>query len=221
MSHIGCEQRRRFFSISPTTNSTPTQQRKSSSLCCRPTSNMHSQERSYAKGIQSIEKLDKPRETEASSEGDTPAASSSDDLSEADYKQVQSLGRAGVTRRSPQRAARCASWRRLPNIRRTTTGLRRLMHGAAQRSLAGEPRHLLDDAGELSQQELSRSDALRRHLAQDAPAAVSARLPDAWSNGGERRCERRTQAGAGAEPALASAVFRCSTAQRHRRAHSP
>ena len=84
-----------------------------------------SRERSYAKGIQGIEKLDKPSDTRSESRRTTPTASSSEDLSEADYKQVQSLGRAGVAARILSAAARCASWRRFPNIRRITTGPRR------------------------------------------------------------------------------------------------
>ena len=47
------------------------------------------QERSYAKGIQSIERLDKATENQVSPEGAAAPQSSSDDLSESDYLQIQ------------------------------------------------------------------------------------------------------------------------------------
>ena len=47
------------------------------------------QEHSYAKGIQSIEKLDKTAETKSGAEGDAAEADASDSLSESDYAQVQ------------------------------------------------------------------------------------------------------------------------------------
>ena len=92
-----------------------------------------SRERSYAKGIQGIEKLDKPSDSEASSAEDTPAASSSDDLSEADYQQIQSWAEQAL-REDPLSGRALRILAQISEHSSDYDRTKALMHGAALRS---------------------------------------------------------------------------------------
>jgi hypothetical protein len=93
-----------------------------------------SQERSYAKGMQTIEKLDTPIETQTSSSDDAAANSSSGDLSEADYKQVESWAEQAL-REDPLNARALRILAQVAEHSSDYTRTEALMHGAAQRSL--------------------------------------------------------------------------------------
>ena len=108
------------------------------------------QERSYAKGIQSIEKLDAP--ANAASNSDATSASSNesgaDNLSRRRLPPDRYLGEAGLQRRIPSTRAPCASWVSSPNISQMKVRPRPLC--AARLNVpATKPRHILDDARKL------------------------------------------------------------------------
>jgi hypothetical protein len=89
------------------------------------------QERSYAKGIQKAQEIAQPSDTPPSSDR---AASSSKDLSEADYKQVRSWAKQALH----QDPLNARALRILGQIAEHSSDYERteaLMHGAAQRSL--------------------------------------------------------------------------------------
>jgi tetratricopeptide (TPR) repeat protein len=93
-----------------------------------------SQERSYAKGMQSIEKLDTPTETQANSEDETGTDSSSDTLSAADYDHVESWAEQAL-REDPLNARALRILAQVAEHSSDYTRTEALMHGAAQRSL--------------------------------------------------------------------------------------
>ena len=90
------------------------------------------QERSYAKGIQSIEKLDKTAETKG--EGDAAEADSSDSLSEADYAQVQRWAEKAL-RGDPLNARALRILAQVAQHSSDHGKTEALMQGAVQRSL--------------------------------------------------------------------------------------
>ena len=92
------------------------------------------QERSYAKGIQSIEKLDKTAETKGSAEGDAAEADSSDSLSEADYAQVQRWAERAL-REDPLNARALRILAQVAQHSSDHGKTEALMQGAVQRSL--------------------------------------------------------------------------------------
>jgi hypothetical protein len=94
-----------------------------------------SRERSYAKGIQSIEKLDAQTEAERAAENGNVAQSSStaDNLSEADYAQVRTWAEWAL-RQDPLNARALRILAQLAEHDSDDTRTEALMQGAAQRS---------------------------------------------------------------------------------------
>jgi hypothetical protein len=93
-----------------------------------------SQERSYAKGMQSIEKLDTPVEAQTNAEGDAASESSSDDLTDAEYDQVHSWAEQAL-RDDPLNARALRILGQLAEHASDGARTDALMQGAAQRSL--------------------------------------------------------------------------------------
>ena len=105
----------------------PTQ--KPSNLCCR-----HAQGRSYAKGVQQIEKLDKATDSQPNPESDATTASSEEDLSDADYKQV----RTWTERALRQEPLNARGLRILGQIAEQASDYQKtnaFMHAAAQKAM--------------------------------------------------------------------------------------
>ena len=177
------------------------------------------QERSYAKGIQSIEKLDKTTETKSGTEGDAAEADSSDSLSEADYAQVQRWAERAL-REDPLNAR---ALRILAQVAQHSSDLGKteaLMQGAVQRSL--EESLAVFWMMRQSYSEENYADAMRYAdiLLRTRPQLSQHVFPMLGRMAENVGASDELKRALAAEPPLACSVFRCSTQSGDRRTHA-
>ena len=182
-----------------------------------------SREASYAKGIQSIEKLDAPTDAATNSDADTPSEPSSEsgasNLSDADYRQIGAWAKQAL-RYDPLNARALRILAQLAEHASDERRTEALMRGAAQRS---------------SQESLAIFWMMRQSY-RDQDYAEAIRYADMLLRTRPRLSKHvfpmlgRMAEKAGAsgeltrvlanESPLAITVFQCASKQRHRCAHS-